>query len=220
MAISLKERIKVIAASVFEPKIVKELLSQLHSGYLLEQGWFKSFNSKKPVDKNGEPIPWISYPCIDFLSSRLNSEMILFEYGSGNSTLYYASKVKKVLAVEHNEKWFDIIKSKLPSNVELIFTDFSMGGEYSHMSKVKGGKFDIIIVDGVDRNNCIKYSSEALSDRGIIILDDSERTEYSEGILFLVNKKFKRLDFWGIAPSVLFKKCTTIFYNNNNCLGI
>ena len=220
MAISIIEQIKVISVLIKEPAVLKVLLSQKYSGYLLDQGWFNSFKEKEPLDKFGNPIPWMSYPSIDFLNERLNYNLSVFEYGSGNSTFFYAAKVKKVVSVEHNNKWFNKITKKLPENVELIFSKFEPDKDYCKTSKNISEKFDIIIVDGVDRNNCIKYSVDALSPKGILILDDSERDEYTQGIEFITNNEFKRIDFWGIAPGILFKKCTTIFYKNNNCLGI
>ena len=35
-------------------------------GYLVEIGWFNSFKSGKPVDKKDLPIPWFTYPAIEF----------------------------------------------------------------------------------------------------------------------------------------------------------
>ena len=79
---------------------------------------------------------------------------------------------------------------------------------------------DIIIVDGIHRNECLIEAVSKLSQSGIIILDDSERPEYKIGIDFILKNGFKSLDFWGIAPTILFKKCTTVFYRNINCLKI
>lgn len=82
------------------------------------------------------------------------------------------------------------------------------------------GDLDIVIVDGLHRIDCLKLAIEKLSERGVIILDDSERSEYKDGIEFVLQKEFKSLEFWGIAPTVLFKKCTTVFYKANNCLQV
>ncbi len=78
----------------------------------------------------------------------------------------------------------------------------------------------MIIIDGLHRNECLIEAYEKLSEGGVIILDDSERAEYKQGINFILEKGFKSLEFWGIAPTILFKKCTTVFYKNNNCLQI
>ncbi len=94
------------------------------------------------------------------------------------------------------------------------------GKEYCQYAKQLDKKFDLIIVDGRDRINCIKNSIECLNSNGVIILDDSERSSYIDGIQYLIDNEFKKIYFWGISPGLFYKKNTTIFYKNNNCLGI
>ena len=81
-------------------------------------------------------------------------------------------------------------------------------------------KFDIIIVDGRDRVNCCKQAVEALTESGVVVLDDSERTGYWEGIDFLLKNGFKQLSFSGISPGLFYLKSTSVFYKTNNCLSI
>ena len=64
-----------------------------HSSYLEQVGWFDSFFAQIAVDCNCKPIPWLTYPSIAFIDPRLSCEMSLFEYGSGNSTLWWAGHV-------------------------------------------------------------------------------------------------------------------------------
>ncbi len=187
---------------------------------LKQDGWFGAFRTKTAIDNNGNPIPWVTYPFIDFISERLNSDMNIFEFGSGNSTLYYAQKVNSITSVEHNQTWYKKMSEIIPSNVNLIFKELIANGEYSRHSKIQNTKYDIIIIDGEDRNNCIYNSINSLNNNGVFVLDDSEREEYNEAVSFLNNKNFKRLDFWGMAPGILYKKCTTIFYKSDNCLNI
>jgi hypothetical protein len=54
----------------------------------------------------------------------------------------------------------------------------------------------------------------------VLILDDSERSEYKEGIEFVLQKGFRKIAFWGIAPGYLYRKSTTLFYKDNNCLSV
>ena len=220
MAFTFSEKIKVIGKLLREPKVLSALLSQRDFGYLLEIGWFNSFKSHKSVDKNGKPIPWFSYPFIDFLTPRLSKELTVFEFGSGNSTLFFAERVKKVISIEHNKAWYQIVNKSKPDNVDLMLTKSDSSIDYlDYLLKMKEDD-DIIIVDGLHRNECMIRACEKLSERGVIILDDSERTEYKEGIEFILKNGFKSLQFWGIAPTVLFKKCTTIFYKSTNCLKV
>lgn len=206
--------------SLLSPARVKALLSFGIKGYLSEIGWFKSFDSKSPLDAHSEPIPWVTYSFIDFISDRISKEHVIFEFGSGNSTFYYAKKASKVISVEHDKLWFDKISAGKPSNSDMIFCELKTAGDYCKMPVSMGQKFDIIIVDGRDRVNCCYHSPEALSENGVIVLDDSEREKYSDAIVFLKNKGFKELSFSGISPGLFYRKSTSVFYKANNCLGI
>lgn len=213
-------KLKALATLIGKPHRLNALLSYGHKGYLATIGWFKAFDTRQAVDGSGNPLPWVTYSFIDFIKTRLNKELTIFEYGSGNSTLFYASKVKRVVSVEHDEAWYQrIVKEKAP-NAEMIFTQLEKGGEYSQKAGLLGEKFDVIIVDGRDRVNCCKYSVDALSDNGVLVLDDSEREIYQEARTFLTEKGFKELPFTGISPGLFYNKATSVFYKATNCLGI
>lgn len=206
--------------SLLSPARIKTLLSFGIKGYLSEIGWFRSFESKSPVDGHSEPIPWVTYSFIDFIADRIQKEHTIFEFGSGNSTLYYAKRALKVVSVEHDKAWFDKISATKPSNSEMIFCELQTGGDYSKMPANMGQKFDIIIVDGRDRVNCCYQSLTALSEGGVVVLDDSERENYIAAISFFKKEGFKELSFSGISPGLFYRKSTSVFYKANNCLGI
>jgi hypothetical protein len=216
----LTDKILTILKLISEPRLFRALLFARHNGYLVDTGWINSFIKKEPVDENNSPIPWLTYPAINFLSERLNRDLLMFEYGSGNSTLYYSKIVKKVIAVEHNKAWYEKIKSKLSENSEILLVNLDYNEIYCQAIKGTNQKFDIIIIDAEDRVNCIKNCLNNLSENGVIILDDSEREGYGEGIEFLIQNKFRRLDFWGISAGFIHQKETTILYRESNCLNI
>jgi hypothetical protein len=203
-----------------QPERLKALLSYNEKGYLSSIGWFKAFDSKSPVDGQGNPIPWVTYSFIDFIKTRLNKQQAIFEFGSGNSTLFYARHVGIVVSVEHDKEWYEKITETKPDNAEMIFCELQPDGEYCRMPIRLEEKFDIIIVDGRDRVNCCKQAVEALSDVGVVVLDDSERDSYKEAIHFLRNEGFKQLSFSGISPGLFYEKATSVFYKPNNCLDI
>lgn len=212
--------IRKLFTLISELDTTKALLGLRFDGYLHELGWFNAFTKKMPIGNNFEPLPWVTYPFIDFLEPRLTNQMDVFEYGAGNSTFYYAAKVRSVTSVEHDEEWFkNLLKSK-PSNAELLYQKLEYGGLYAETALQTGKTYDIIIVDGRDRVNCSVKSVAALKQSGVLVLDDSERKEYLAARKFFESNNFKSLDFWGIAPGLAYKKCTTIFYRENNCLGI
>lgn len=206
--------------SLLNPARVKTLLSFGLKGYLSEIGWFKSFESKSPLGLNSEPIPWVTYSFIDFIADRIQKEHTVFEFGSGNSTIYYAQRAQKVVSVEHDKAWFDKISLSTPANSEMIYCELQKNGDYSKMPESLGLKFDIIIVDGRDRVNCCLHSLGALTEQGVVILDDSEREQYAVAISFFKQEGFRELSFSGISPGLFYRKSTSVFYKDKNCLGI
>jgi hypothetical protein len=200
--------------------LFKRFLNFYWEGYLFDIGWVRSFEQQRSLGKNNEPLPWVTYSFIEFVRTRLKKQMIMLEYGSGNSTLFYSQFVSKVYAVEHDAEWVQELTSKLPSNVLLMHKPLDYGGVYAAAAHDTNEKFDVIIVDGRDRVNCIRQSIANLSDDGVMVLDDSERDEYKEGVSFLEQRDFRRIDFWGIAPGVFFNKCTSVFYRGKNCFNI
>lgn len=190
--------------------------------YLKDIGWFRSYHSKQSVDKSGKAIPWLTYSFIHFLEPRLHKEMNLFEYGCGNSTIWFAQKVNWVDAVENNQKWITKIQKQVSKNTSIFYKEVqeNENGEYAKAISTTGKFYDIVVVDGRDRNNCIKQAEKCLAPRGVIVLDNSDRPDYQEGINFLLSKGFKKIDFIGIVPIVAMVSSTSVFYRNENCLNI
>ena len=71
-------------------------------------------------DKDGNPIPWIAYSAIDFIQSRIKSDMSVFEFGSGASTAWWAKRVKEVDAVENDEEWFNFVQKNKSENSNIF----------------------------------------------------------------------------------------------------
>jgi hypothetical protein len=216
----MSNKINLLFKVFTSPKRLRTLLSFNDKGYLDEIGWFNAFDSKTPVDQDNNPIPWVTYSFIDFIKERLKKQHTVFEFGSGNSTYFYAKYAGIVVSVEHDKAWFDKIQGTKPENTELIFCELVRDGDYCRMPQKLEETFDIIIVDGRDRVNCCKQAVKSVSETGVIVLDDSEREFYKEGISFLKSKGFKELALTGISPGLFYRKATSVFYRAENCLNI
>ncbi|MBY0245374.1 MAG: class I SAM-dependent methyltransferase [Sphingobacteriaceae bacterium] len=212
--------LKAIATLIAKPKRLYAILSFGHKGYLDSIGWFNAFDKQEAVDQNNEALPWVTYSFIDFIKSRIQKSHHIFEFGSGSSTHFYAQRAASVTSVEHDKAWYEKVKKDNPSNAEMIFCELHINGAYSNKAAQLDKKFDIIIVDGRDRTNCCINSLSALSERGVLVLDDSERAFYRPAIEFLMAKGFKELSFSGVSPGLFYLKTTSVFYKANNCLGI
>src|SRR5688572_10403591 len=51
---------------------------------------------------SGQPIPWYTYPAIEFIRQLDFSQSTVFEYGSGNSTMFWAASAARVISVEED----------------------------------------------------------------------------------------------------------------------
>ncbi len=192
---------------------------QLHlEGALKKYGWFRSYHTKRSVDAEDNPLPWYTYPFIFFLEPRIKPDFEVFEYGSGNSTKWYANRVKHITAVEHEEAWVEIVRPNLPDNASILFRE--LGDAYIQAVSEAGKKYRIIVVDGRKRVKCAMFACQYLTEDGILILDNSEREHYGAAKDFMENLGFKCLDFYGMGPIVSYEFCSSVFYRPGNCLGI
>jgi hypothetical protein len=65
------------------------------------------------VDENG-PVPWYTYPMIEFLPAVLRPEFRVFEYGSGASSIWWSGRVGGVVSVEHDVQWYRQVEKSIP----------------------------------------------------------------------------------------------------------
>ena len=135
----------------------------------------------RPVDDEGNPVPWFSFPAVEFLRQLDLSEKTVFEYGAGNSTLYWGRVARRVIAVESNPEWWGLLAPQAPSNVSLLLRD---GPSFAESIQEHDHTFDIIVIDGsVSRYDCARVAPPKLARGGMIILDDSETMPHSATIL-------------------------------------
>ena len=201
-------------------KGLRQLLNAFEYDYLYETGWTESAIRGYPVDKDGNPIPWISIPTIEILKEKKLNNLFVFEYGSGNSTIWFSKRVKRIVSIEHDKEWYEYqLKQPKLANTEVFYKELIYNGDYSkEIQKYKN--IDIVLIDGRDRVNCAINSVNSLSSKGVIIIDDSQRENYKEAIIFLKNSGFKELKLVGMNAGRAIKKTTSIFYKINNCLDI
>ena len=190
-----------------------------NNSYLHETGWMRSLEEGKPVDKEGRAIPWMNYAVISFLKERLQKDMRLFEFGSGYSTFFYSELVKSVTSVEFDKEWLSTVEKNVPTNVKLVYQKEDNDGDYCRVVRSSGTEYDMIIVDGRDRLNCVRQSLQALSEKRVIILDDSHRNRYQVCIKEVKKSGFLTLDFEGLKPTGNEIDRTTVFYRRKNCLN-
>lgn len=190
-----------------------------NSNTLEVSGWLKSLVLNKPVDNSSQPIPWYTYPAIEFIEDKIKSDFKVFEYGSGHSTLWWANKVQEIVSIESNKNWYNYLKSSLINRENISLCLCEEAQDYiQKINEFPPQYFDVIIVDGEHRPECAKEAYLRLKDNGFIILDDSDRTYYDEILHFLDQEGFFRIDFVGMTPSLVYKNSTSILFKDINFL--
>lgn len=192
------------------------------NSYLHQTGYYRSASTLSPCKVDGSPIPWMNYSIVKVLEEGLRKakNVKLFEYGSGASTLFFANNVDKVYSLEHDVEWFNKVKAEVPENVEVFFQEEDKDGGYCRAISQTNTLFDVVVVDGRDRPNCVRQAINYLTERGVIILDDSHREGYQSVLKEIRDSGFRTLSIEGLKPLSKKAHSTTICYREGNCLGI
>lgn len=178
-------------------------------------GWKRSFQKGRPLDGEGRPIPWYTYPAIEFIRGLRLNECRVFEYGSGNSSIFWAQRVSEISAVENNPAWADEVRSQNIENLKVIT---SIGREdYVKAPFSVGGTFDIVIVDGRYRKDCAGIAVDVVGDDGMIIFDNADW--YPEACELIRSKDWYQIDFTGLGPINSYVWTTAVFIKSSNKLG-
>lgn len=130
-------------------------------------------------------LPWISYSAIrDFKTFlEINPDSRVLEYGSGMSTLWFARHVQNLFSAEDDINWYKMLEDKISSrslhscHLEFChdkesFTNFMAEDEYG---------FDLILIDGHYRSDCVKNAIKLLRPGGFLYLDNSDKNSTNEG---------------------------------------
>jgi hypothetical protein len=80
------------------------------------------------------------------------------------------------------------------------------------LAKDPAERFDVIIIDGLDRRWLVPIACERLAPNGIIICDNSEGYGFHEAFL---GRGIDRVDFYGHAPGVILPHCTSVFFKGS-----
>ena len=84
----------------------------------------RSIDEKVCLDRDGNPIPWYTYPAIEYLSQFDYTKKKIFEFGCGYSSLFWAKRAQLVISIEDNPKWFEKWRQEFHSdNLDIRWRD-------------------------------------------------------------------------------------------------
>lgn len=172
-----------------------------------------------PIDA---AAPFMSFRARDWLENFLSSkDRRVFEWGSGGSTLFLASRVRELVTIEHDPTWYEIVSRHLSSfasenctirhippstsSSEPIYRSerkpqWSFRDYVRAIDSYPDGYFDLVIVDGRARPACIRHARPKVAPGGAIILDDSGRRRYQNAVREMDQTGWIKVDLSGVKP--------------------
>lgn len=178
-------------------------------------GWTRAYQGGRPLDAEGNPIPWYTYPAIEFLRTLDMSECRVFEYGCGNSSVFLARRVKEIFAAENDPAWAkEVGKFNIPNLTIMTATEKEA---YVNAPHTFGGKFDIMIVDGRYRKDCAQVAAQLVQDTGFIIFDNADW--YPAACESIRKQGWLQIDFSGLGPINPYAWTTAIFIRSSLGIG-
>lgn len=179
-------------------------------------------------------LPWWVYGAtarVDaFLDSREGKARV-FEFGSGASTIWLARRAGEVFSVEHDPSFSRLMASRVAglSHVSLrhvapvrvsrgVPATPSRRHGHRHLDYTDyvraidevDGEFDLIVVDGRAREECLRRAAPRLAADGILVFDNCNRRRY-QSALRASGLRIQRLH--GAAPCLPYPSATALLTN-------
>lgn len=181
-------------------------------------GYVRSALAGKAVDARGKPLPWYSIGAIDFLETLDFASDAVLEFGSGQSTLWWAKRAARVSSVEESAEWYAYVVDAVAGvgNVDVhLETDLE---RHARLPLQWERSFDVVVIDGGDRAACAKAALDLVSPDGLVIFDNSEGNWGPSGTFPIIDlfeeRGWNRVDFYGYAPGVLSTSVTSLFFQD------
>lgn len=174
---------------------------------ILRYSWsYFKLNSNPNFSHLKMELPWITFQAFDFLNSILKRNFIVFEFGSGGSSLFFSDQVREVYSLEHDELWYGQLQSALNNRKKCVeniklklvlptkkndyaevvslsdrrYIDFDFANYANYILEFPDDYFDLIVIDGRVRPYCLKNSLPKLKSGGYLLFDNSDRKHYQE----------------------------------------
>ncbi len=135
-------------------------------------------------------FPRLSFLTIEFLEKIITSDSLVFEIGSGYSTIWFGKRAKKVVALEGSGKWHkrvqELIKKEGLQNVKLYFDPKYPKKQFKDILQDEDIiEYDIVLHDGPlavgSRVEAMKFIHLFVKQGGYLVIDDTHDQECAEG---------------------------------------
>jgi len=170
-------------------------------------GYAESVKAKLSCDAKGLPLPWYTYPAIAFIRQFDLGDFSVFEWGCGNSSLFFAARCQRVRSIDISLRWVDLIRKSAPANLDI---HHRLVAGFPNSIREFNDTYDIIVVDAERRFDCAREAVNYLKPNGLIIVDNADNC--LETCSFLRSQGFLQIDFTGFSPVLRYRSTTSFFF--------
>ncbi len=213
----LRVLFRPVYRAVVPARLQKKLtaLRKVYSILTADYGYLETVVTGTPIDAAGNPLPWYTYPAIEYLQQLDFSGKTVFEYGCGNSTLFWGRQAQRVFGVEDDPAWYERIRPQLPPNCEVVL-ERDPQRYFNHIA-THSQLFDVIVIDGFIRGKsrleCARAAIGKVAEGGLIIVDNSDWLPQCAS--FLRGTGLLEIDFHGLGPTGTWTWATSLFFHRN-----
>lgn len=180
-------------------------------------GHWRSSLLQKAVDRDGVPVPWLTYPANYFLHQLDFTADHVVEFGGGQSTAWWSVHARSVHTLETDPRWLAEIRllARDRDNVTVEGVD----GPYQMAKHSEGMRADVVVIDGGDRLALARLTPDIIRDDGVVIVDNSDGYwTYDDSpnypiLEFFESLGWARIDFAGYAAASITPSVTSFFFH-------
>jgi hypothetical protein len=174
----------------------------------IQYGHFRSVEEGSAVRPNGDPVPWYTYPALEYLGQFDFGEWDAFEFGGGNSSRYWARRCRSLTTVESNPAWHEkIVQAATPNQRVTLATDPQ---RYADAVLEGDHPYRLIVIDGEHRRACAERAVTRLAPDGIIVFDNTDW--WPQTCAFLRDHGLLQIDFTGLGTINRYAWTTSVFF--------
>jgi hypothetical protein len=182
--------------------------------FSFKSGHFWSALKSRAIDRSGRPLPWYTYPMIEYLSQLDFSDADVLEFGGGQSTMWWCEQAKSVTTLEANSHW----QAELARRTTGRATVLEVSSPADAAQRLGDQKFDVIVVDDGSaagpegRVDNARTAFSHLKPGGFVLVDNSD-AGYAHAISVEAHQAgWTRIDFIGLAPGSFRPSCSSLLF--------
>ena len=166
-------------------------------------------------------LPRLNLQTVEFLKRIITPESLVFETGSGNSTIWFGKQVKRVVSLENDEDWYKEVQQSIEKeglqNVKLYFDPSYPTKQFREILQDEDIiEYDIVLHDGPYsvglRVPTMEFIHSFVKPGGYLVIDDTHKSQCSEGTKKYLNiLRWKKLVFPYEGDAFRVKKSAIIY---------